>query len=192
MSYTVEDNYQKLKELIDLYPKELHNMIDKGDLESFKKYIEFYNPISKDLIGAYIFYQYCRGKSVFILAEIANYVLEALEVLDIQEEISLIEKIHNLYTTRGYLYDTSRIQIRLHIKTMTIEDVLEEEKEQQDKFKKYIDQYLNFLESKDCFEQLYGEIMAYYYNAGIEKQEATRKIKALHCANHLHNMTKEK
>lgn len=29
-------------------------MIEDGTLNSFKKYIEFYNPITKELIGAYI------------------------------------------------------------------------------------------------------------------------------------------
>lgn len=185
MAYTVEYKYQKLQELIETYPEELRDMIKDGTLDSFKKYIEFYNPITKDLIGAYIHYQYCNGRSMFVSAEIANYLLEILPVLELQEIISYIEMFYRL-TKYGYLYDTSRIQVRLHIGSMTIEDFLEEENENKKEIKKDIDDYLNLLISGKHFEQLYKELMGQYTRN--ERAIYRIKIKSLHCANHLYNL----
>lgn len=126
--------------------------------------------------------------------------MEAVDVLSLEDVIHFIKKIYELYKDQSILYDTSRVLIRLYIRTMTVEDVINEEKENYcPDFQKLINKYLGYLKEGISFTDLYN-IMLYDYEVFSSKkydishiqshQDGQRKMKALYCANHLFNEKK--
>lgn len=91
MSYIVENHNERLLKLIYNYPNDLKKIIRKDDLNAFQTYIKSYNPITKDLIAAYIFYNYMLDGKLFASADVADAVLETLEILNVQESIFLLK-----------------------------------------------------------------------------------------------------
>lgn len=99
----------------------------------------------------------------------------------------------------GYLCsDAIRILVRLSIGTITVNDVIGEEKEvsRLGEFEQLIHKYLEYLEEGICFDDLYF-MMMYDYRIFSSKngkqtdiksyEDGIQKIKALYCANHIYN-----
>lgn len=198
----VEDNPQEILDIIYFYTDEIKKCVIRGGLADFRNYIHFYDPITKDLIHAFIYFNYVIGMSgIFGSAEIADATLEGVEALNLDDAISFIETIYNLCSLAGrkfYIpYDATRIFVCLLVGTMTVKDVVQEEKGRisSKEFIALIRKYLNYLEEGICFEDLYSFLL-YDYTIFINKRESaltnitsyddgSSKCKALHCANHI-------
>lgn len=196
----VEDNDPEILKLVYAYPDEIKKIVINGSLDDFKQYIKYYEPITKDLIHAFIYFNYAIGISgLFGTADVADAILEILDVCDIPNSIKLIEKIYAHYFTNNkglILYDETRILVRLLIGTMTVNDVIEEEKSNviSEDFTQLIDKYLNYLEQGIYFEYLHHMMTCDYlaFKNGkqsniISRDDAIQKIKGLYCAHYLYN-----
>lgn len=195
----VEDNNPEILKIVYDFPAEIRKIVINGNLDDFKKYVEYYEPINKDLIHAFIYFNYVIGASgLFGIADIADAVLEVLDKCDIKDSIALIEKIYILYSNDNKIpivYDGTRILVRLLIGTMTVNDVIEEEKlnPSSKDFPRLIDEYLNYLEEGINFDDLHFMI-SYDYRAFINNKQsnitshadASQKIKGLYCAHSLY------
>lgn len=199
MKRMVEDTNEKLMNLINNYPKEVLDLVLNDNFESFKQYVELYNPITKDLIAAYIFCNYIYDGRLFSSAEIADDVLEIFEILDSKEIISFIEKLYIHYENGmcNILSSTAKVLVRLYIGTMTIDDVIKEEQKKSTKdFRQFINQYLEYMKDGISFSDLYFMMMFDYtlFRKGENKQtniesseDGIQKVKALYCANHIYS-----
>lgn len=199
MKYIVEDKNEELLKLINNYPKEMLKTVLNDDLAAFQQYTRFYTPITKELVAAYIFCNYVNGGMLFFPADIADATLEVLEILDLQESISFIEKLYIHYENgmRIILHDTTRILVGLYIGTMTVTDVIKEENEKSTRdFEQLINKYLEYLQDDLSFDNLYYMMMYDYmiFVSESEKQtniqsyeDGIRKVKALYCANHIYS-----
>ena len=189
--------YKNRSNLINKFPEEVKKWMALDTEEAFEFFLDFYNPITKDLIAAYIYQVYAGGLGIFGSADLAEHTLEALDVLSLEEVILLIKKLYKLYKNQHIPYDTPRILIRLYTGAMTVEDVIEEEKEAScTDFQKLINKYLGYLKEGIVFEDLYN-MMLYDYEvfsstdqplSDIQShKDGQRKIKALYCAYYLFN-----
>lgn len=196
----VEDNNPEILKIVNAYPDAIKKIVINGNLDDFKQYIKYYEPINKDLIHAFIYFNYVIGISgLFGAADVADAILEILDTCDIPNSITLIEKIYAHYFTNNkclILYDETRILVRLLIGTMTVNDVIEEEKRNliSENFTKLINKYLNYLEQGIHFDNLYYMITYDYYAFINKKQsniishdDAIQKIKGLYCAHSLYS-----
>ncbi len=197
--YMVENANGELYELLELYPINLIEI--NQDLEEFKKYVQYFdNKLTKELLVGYIFIDYVKGWgdcNLFGTAAIADYTLEALEVLELKKCISFIEMLYKHYIDGGksVLVDAWEVFIKLYIGKITVQDVInKEEKQYRGILKNLISKYYAYLEDGLDFSSLYYA-MKYDFNLFnlknaytniISNADNLRKEKALYCANHIY------
>lgn len=194
----VEDSNQKFYEVLKLYP-----LLDiNQNLEEFKKYVRYFcEDLNKELLAAYIFFDYAKGYgdcNLFGWAAIADGALEALETLDLQESVSFIEMLYEHYVDGGRcgFIDAWEVFIQLYIGKVTVRDVINtEEEKDRDTLKGLINKYYTYLEEGVDFNSLHYAMM-YDYDLFCTKKtkhtnvvsgaDGLRKEKALYCANHIY------
>lgn len=193
----VEDKDPEIVKIVSGYPTEIKKLVKSGNLADFKQYIKYYEPVTKNLIHAFIYSNYVMGFSgLFGSAAAADSVLEILNTCDISHSLELIEEILMHYGNKPLVMDDeTRILVRLLIGTMTVNDVIEEERNNliSEDFTKIIEKYLKYLEEGIDFKDLYY-MMKYDYCAFKERKQSNiisdydcvQKIKGLYCAHSLY------